>query len=562
MPETSPLQIYCKNLDTYIDIKGGETLLEIFERISGRMNGMRPVCALVNFKNEGLSYPVYTSKHVEFLDYTSPSGARTYVRSLCMMLYRAVTGLYPGVKLKIEHSLSRGYFCRLVGLPEGVEVNDALVAEIKREMLSLVERKLPFEPHEVLTTHAVEIFEKQHLFDKSGLLRTLHTLYSTYYTLDGVADYYYGCLAPDTGLLGVFDLMVYHDGLLLMAPDPSDPSVPLTPVPQPKMYHAFTDYLKFNDIVGVTNVGELNSAVAKGESAMLINVSEALHDKRISTIADMITERFRNGGAKVVLIAGPSSSGKTTFTKRLAIHLMTNLINPRMISLDDYFVDREHTPRDADGEFDYESLYALDIDAFNSDLNTLINGGEVSLPYYDFESGTRRYKGNRMTLGNNSVLLIEGIHGLNPELTDKIADEMKFKVYVSALTTINLDNHNWIPTTDNRLLRRIIRDYKYRGASAIDTIRRWPSVRRGEEKWIFPYQENADATFNSSLLFELAVLRDKGEKILAQVPHDIPEYGEAHRLRHFLSYFTPIDENLIPSTSLIREFLGGSSFHY
>lgn len=562
MSTTSPLHIYCKNIDAYIDIEGGETLMEIFERISDRMGGLRPVCALVNFKNEGLSYPVYSSKHVEFLDYKSPSGGRTYVRSLCMMLYRAVTRLYPGVKLKIEHSLSRGYFCRLEGLPEGVAVSDSLVDNIKREMRSLVERRLPFEPHEVLTSHAVEIFEKQHLFDKSGLLRTIRTLYSTYYTLDGVADYYYGCLAPHTGLLDVFDLMVYHDGMLLTAPDPSDPSVAVTPLPQPKMYHAFTDYLRFNNIVGVTNVGELNSAVAKGDSAMLINVSEALHDKRISTIADMITERFRQGGAKVVLIAGPSSSGKTTFTKRLAIHLMTNLINPRMISLDDYFVDREHTPRDADGEFDYESLYALDIEAFNSDLNTLVNGGEVTLPYYNFETGTRQYKGNKISLGNDSVLLIEGIHGLNPELTDKIAEDMKFKIYVSALTTINLDNHNWIPTTDNRLLRRIIRDHKYRGASAVDTIKRWPSVRRGEEKWIFPYQENADATFNSSLLFELAVLRDEGEKILAQVPHDIPEYGEAHRLRHFLSYFTPIDEKYIPSTSLIREFLGGSSFHY
>ena len=559
---TQQLQIYCKNIDRYIPVEGGETLSDIYARIAPEIEGFQPVCALVNYKNEGLTYRVYMPKHVEFLGVTSPSGGRTYVRSLCMMLYRAVSELFPGVRLKIEHSLSRGYFCRMIGLPEGVKPDAETVELIKGKMHELVGRRLPFEPHQVLTSHAVDIFERQHLYDKSRLLKTLHTLYTTYYTLDGVADYYYGCLAPHTGLLGVFDLISYHDGMLLTGPDPENISVARKPVAQPKMFNAFTDYLRFNQIVGVTNVGELNEAVARGDSPMLINVSEALHDKRISTIADSITERFHKGEARIVLIAGPSSSGKTTFTKRLAIHLMTNLINPQMISLDNYFVDREHTPRDADGEFDYESLYALDLEAFNSDLVTLINGGEVSLPYYNFETGARQYRGDKIHLGSNTVLLIEGIHGLNPELTDKVEERMKFKIYVSALTTINIDNHNWIPTTDNRLLRRIIRDHKYRGASAVDTIKRWPSVRRGEEKWIFPYQENADATFNSSLLFELGVLRTKGEDILSSVPHDLPEYGEAHRLKHFLNYFSPISERYIPSTSLIREFLGGSSFNY
>ena len=310
------------------------------------------------------------------------------------------------------------------------------------------------------------------------------------------------------------------------------------------------------------NAGELNRTVEAGRTAMLINVAEALHDKYIARISDEITARYHRGGARVVLIAGPSSSGKTTTTKRLGIQLMTNLLKPQMISLDDYFVDRTQTPRDADGDYDYESLYALDLPLFNRDLNAIIAGEEVALPTYNFQTGTREYRGNTIRLTEGSILLIEGIHGLNPELTAAVAEDMKFRIYVSALTTISIDDHNWVPTTDNRLLRRIIRDYKYRGASAEDTIRRWPSVRRGEERWIFPYQENADATFNSSLLFELGVMKDYAEDILGRVPRDTPEYGEAHRLRKFLSYFLPIGEKNIPSTSLLREFLGGSSFHY
>jgi uridine kinase len=297
-------------------------------------------------------------------------------------------------------------------------------------------------------------------------------------------------------------------------------------------------------------------------AAMLINVAEALHNNKIALIAGQITEQYEAGGARIVLVAGPSSSGKTTFTKRLAIQLMTNLLEPQMISLDDYFVDRESTPRDESGDYDFESLYALDLKAFNSDLQHLLNGEEVELPYYNFEQGRREYRGNRISLRGRSILLIEGIHGLNPELTAAIEERMKFKVYVSALTTLSIDDHNWVPTTDNRLLRRIIRDNAYRGTDAVATIRRWPSVRRGEEKWIFPFQENADAMFNSSLLFELGVLKERGEDILKRVPQDVPEYAEAYRLRKFLSYFLPIEERYIPSTSLIREFIGGSSFNY
>ena len=357
-------------------------------------------------------------------------------------------------------------------------------------------------------------------------------------------------------------MQLYHDGFLLLACDPNHPEIAAEPVVQEKMYKAFTDYVAFNNIIGVRNVGELNQATANKRSRELINVAEALHDKKIASIADEIKRRYDQGGARVVMIAGPSSSGKTTFTKRLAIYLLTNLLKPQMISLDDYFVDRVNTPLDEDGDYDFESLYALDLPLFNEHLKRLIAGEEVELPTYSFELGQRVYKGKKLRLEDNSVLLIEGIHGLNPELTSEISDEMKYKIYVSALTTLTIDDHNWVPTTDNRLLRRIIRDHKYRGMSALETIRRWPSVRRGEDRWIFPYQENADSTFNSSLIFELGVMRDYGEAILKNFPRDTPEYAEAYRLLKFLSYFTSIPENAIPPTSLLREFLGGSSFRY
>lgn len=559
MSET--LAIYCTNLKEYVNVKGGETVGDIYARIADRL-GFEAICARVNNKTEGMTFRLFMPKMVEFLPLKSPSGSRVYVRSLCMMLYKAVQQLFPGTRLKIEHSLSRGYFCRLFNMPRGTRMSVETVAQIKDEMKRLADSDIPFVRHECLMKHAIEQFEKQGLTDKVLLLSTLHDLYTDYYTLGDLADNYYAALAPRTGMLKVFDLIPYEDGMLLMGPDMNNPDIPQQPLTQHKMYVAFTDHLKFNHIVGVTNVGELNKAVAKKDSPMLINVSEALHSKRIANIADMITTRFHEGGARIVLVAGPSSSGKTTFTKRLAIELITNLLKPKMISLDDYFVDRDKTPLDENGELDYESLYSLDLKLFNEHLATLIAGGEVDLPTYNFAKGMREYKGNKLHLDPDNILLIEGIHGLNPELTASIPANMKFKVYVSALTTINIDDHNWIPTTDNRLLRRIIRDYKYRGASAVDTIRRWPSVRRGEERWIFPYQENADATFNSSLLFELGVLKLRGESILMHVPRDVKEYAEAYRLRKFLSYFAPISEEYIPSTSLLREFMGGSSFKY
>lgn len=552
------LKVYCKNIGEYIPFEGGMTLMDIYKGIADRIEGT-PICAQVNNRTEDMQFPLFSPKQVLFLTKESPSGHRVYVRSLCMMLYRAVVALYPGVRLVIEHSVSRGYYCRLTG---DITVNEEVVGRLKEYMCELVKRDIRFERKERLTTDVISIFEKQGLDDKVKLMRTLHELYTVYYRLDGVCDSYYGNLAPSTSMLKVFDLVLYKEGFLLMGIDSDNPDMPASPLVQEKLYSAFTDYLAFNRVIGVDDAGDLNEAVAKKETAMLINVAEALHDKKIGRISDEISRRYAEGGAKIVLIAGPSSSGKTTFTKRLAIQLMTNLLEPKMISLDDYFVNRENTPRDESGDYDYESLYALDLEAFNRDLNTLIAGGEIDLPTYNFELGQRVYKGRKLKLNDNSVLLIEGIHGLNPELTSHIDEKLKYMIYVSALTTISIDDHNWVPTTDNRLLRRIIRDYKYRGVSAIDTIRRWPSVRRGEERWIFPYQENADAMFNSSLIFELGVMKEFADEILKGVPRDMPEYAEAFRLRKLLSYFTPITDRLIPSTSLLREFLGGSSFHY
>ncbi len=552
------ITVYCKNIERKLDVEAGTSLAQIAASLADELN-IDPICCRVNNKTEALDFVLYQPKLIEFQDKTVGSGPRVYTRSLCMMLYRAVTAILPGTQLTIEHSIAHGFYCRLAGyeaVPQ--EIVDRLLAFMRE----LVSRDVPFERHQDLTADVCAIFERQGLMSKARLLRTIRELYTTYYVLDGISDSYYGALAPSTAHVGVFNLLPYKEGFLLMPFDPADPSVPAVPIEQEKMYKAFTDYLRFNHIVGVSDVGELNTYVQHHRAADLINVAEALHEKALARISDDITARYRSGGARIVLISGPSSSGKTTTTKRLAIQLMTNLLKPQMISLDDYFVDRDRTPRDHTGDYDYESLYALDLAQFNADLTAILAGEEVELPTYNFELGRREYKGKRIRLESGSILLIEGIHGLNPELTSRIPEEMKYRVYVSALTTLSIDDHNWVPTTDNRLLRRIIRDHKYRGTSAEETIRRWPSVRRGEEKWIFPYQENADAMFNSSLIFELGVMKDGAETVLRSVPYDVPEYAEAYRLRKFLSYFLPINTALIPSTSVLREFLGGSSFKY
>lgn len=554
---SSQLKIYCKNLDEYIALEGGESLVEISEKLGPRL-GFEPVCAMVNNKQEDLVYRVFTPKQVEFLPLGSPEGKRCYTHSLCMVLYRAVESVAPGSQLKISHSVSGGLYVKVAGLAPDSGNASLLRAEMER----IVAADLPIERKERPTGDVMEIFAERGLDEKVKLLRTLHTLYTIYYRLDGVCDLCLGPLVHRTGLLRAFDLVPYEEGFLLLGADPSDGRQVARMMPQPKVFNAFREYRRFNHIVGISNAGDVNEMVETGCEGKMVNVAEALHSKYIREIADRITARHREGGARVVLIAGPSSSGKTTFTKRLAVELLTNLIRPVMISLDDYFVDRHHTPLDENGELDYESLYSLDLEMFNSHLNALIRGEEVELPRYDFERGVGEPSGRTISLDPDTVLLIEGIHGLNPRLTSEVEERMKYRVYVSALSSITIDDHNWVSTTDNRLLRRMIRDYKYRGTSPIDTIARWPSVRRGEEKWIFPYQENADSIFNSSLLFELGVMRDEAERVLRSVPRDRVEYATASRLRKFLNYFAPVSSRLIPPTSLLREFLGGSSFHY
>ena len=556
------IDIFCSNINEYVPVGGGETLSEIFERLSGRI-AIKPICARVNNKTEDMQYPVFSPKQVEFLDCTSSSGQRVYLRSLCMIMYKAVRDLYPGMRLRIEHSVSNGYFAQLVDTDKyAMYLNDKVIDDIKARMRQIVDEDIPFIRHMKLTTDVIKMYEDAGLVDKVELLKASSSVYSVYYTLGDTADSFYGNLAPSSGHITQFDLQKYKQGALLLSIDPKQPTQPRKPIQQEKMFKAFSEYVELNRVIGLNNVADLNRAIESGNAAMLINVAEAVHNQKIANIAEVIAQRYREGGARIVLIAGPSSSGKTTTAIRLSIQLLTKLIVPKKISLDDYFVNRVDSPRDESGDYDYESLYALDLETFNKDIAKLIAGEEIDMPTYNFAKGEREYNGNRMRLGKNDILLIEGIHGLNPELTSHIPEEQKFRMYVSALTTLSIDDHNWVPTTDNRLLRRIIRDNKYRGSSALDTIARWPSVRRGEDKWIFPYQENADATFNSSLLFELAVMKNSAEALLRNVPHNIPEYAEAFRLGALLNYFLPLAEDAIPSTSLLREFLGGSSFHY
>ncbi len=556
------IKIHCINTGEHPEVPGGSTLLELADALKDRL-GFRPICALVNNKTEALSYPLFHPKQVEFLPGTSAIGRDIYIRSLCMVLYRAVTLEAPGLTLRIELSICRGYYCRLIDAEgRAVHVDEQTVERIKERMADLVAADLPFERKEKPTDEVIGIFSEQRLRDKVELLESVNHLYTSYYRLDGLADSYYGPLAPSTGQLTVFDLRPYKSGFLLLGHDREDPSRPAVPIVQEKMYHAFTEHLKFNKVIRVSNVGELNRAVERGDTAQLINVAEAMHDKLLGRISDDIAERRAHGDAGIVLIAGPSSSGKTTTCKRLAIQLMTNLLVPKMISLDDYFVDRDKTPLDETGDYDFESLYALDLERFNADLTRLLEGEEINLPTYSFEYGRRVERYRPLRLDANDVLIIEGIHGLNPELTGTIDPRNLYKIYVSALTTLRIDDHNWISTSDNRLLRRIVRDYKYRHIQACETLRRWPSVRRGEERWIFPFAENADATFNSSLLFELGVMKEYAEPLLRSVPHASPQYAQASRLLRFLDLFRAIPAEQVPSTSLLREFLGGSSFHY
>ena len=553
------LQIYCKNNNSTREFPEGSSLLDIYNGFNLAMP-YGPVSAKVNNKVESLDFRVYYNKDIEFLDITSSSGMRTYVRSLFFILVKAVEELYPQGSISLEHPISKGYFCKL-HIDRTIGLDD--VQRIKQKMQEIIAADIPYTRTESHTEEVVRLFEKRGMMDKARLLDTYGQLYSYYYQLGDTVDCYYSSLVPSTGYIRLFDIVKYYDGLLLRIPSRENPTKLEEVVKQEKMLEVFQEYHRWNQILGISTVGDLNVACNHGHATDLINVSEALQEKKVAQIADEITHRNQDGQrVKLVLISGPSSSGKTTFSKRLSIQLMTNGLKPYPISLDDYFVNRNDTPLDENGKHDFESLYAVDLPFFEEQLTTLLNGGEVELPRYNFTTGKREMSGKKLRIDEHMILIIEGIHALNPALTPHIPNENKYKVYVSALTTILLDNHNYIPTTDNRLLRRIIRDYKYRSYSAEETIARWPSVRAGEEKWIFPYQENADAMFNSALLFELAVLKDYVEPVLRKVPNRCPEYSEAHRLLRFLNYFVSVQDKELPPTSLLREFLGGSSFQY
>ncbi len=555
MSET--ITIYCKNNNTYKDVPIGSSLLDIYTAVGAPLR-YRPMNAQVNNKTESLNFRCWQPKDIEFIDYTQLSGLRTYVRSLCHIFSKAVYDIWPTATLNLEHPVSKGYYCVI---HNGKNIDLETIEKIKKRMWELIDADLPFLHKSVRTVDAAVLFRERGMNDKARLIETAGLPYTSYYELEGYINFFYGCLTPSTGYIQLFDLEPYMDGVLLRIPKQTDPMELQPVIKQDKMFEAYKEHLTLQRTVGLDNVGDLNLAIEKGRSQDIILVSEAMQEKQVAKIAEKIADGYKEG-IRIVLISGPSSSGKTTFCKRLQVQLTTNLLHPVGISLDDYFLNREDTPKDEHGEYDFESLYALDLPYFNKDLKKLLSGEEIDLPTFNFETGQRVFKGKKLKLRENSILVIEGIHALNPELTEFIDDKYKYRVYVSVLTSISLDNHNWIPTTDNRLLRRIIRDYRFRGYSAEDTINRWPSVRRGEDKWIFPYQENADAMFNSAMLYELAALRKFAEPILAQVPESNKANAEAYRLLRFLRYFNYIPTEELPGTSLLREFLGGGSFKY
>ena len=549
------IQIRCKNNKKNVNVNIGSTLSDVLNEINLKMP-YGPVCAKVNNKVEGLHYRLYHKKDVEFLDMTSGSGSRNYTRSVFFVLCKAVKDIWPKSHVVIDIPVSNGYYCDLrIGRP----VTEEDVAKVKARMDEIIAAAMPIRRHESVTEKAIKLFSDLGDTAKVKLLQTTGRLYTTYYEIDGYYDFYYGSLLTNTKQIYLYGLDKYYDGMLLRIPTQKDPSILPEMIRQDKLFEIFKEHHHWQDVMEIRTVGDFNNAVDTDHSIDLINISEALQEKKIAHIADEIAKRK---GVKLILLAGPSSSGKTTTCKRLSIQLIANGLRPLQISLDDYFVDREQSPRDENGDYDFESIHALNLKLINEQFNALFNGEEVELPRYDFPTGKSVKSGNKLKMEDNNVLVVEGIHALNPELTAQIPEELKYRVYVSALTTILLDDHNYIPTTDNRLLRRIIRDYKYRGVDARETIRRWPSVRAGENKWIFPFQENADVMFNSAMLFELAVIKQQAEPLLEQVPENCPEYSEAYRLLKFLKYIKPIPNTDIPPTSLLREFLGGSSFKY
>ena len=551
------VQVHCINTKEKKDVPMGSSLEELIEVFGVKMPHLI-ANAKVNNKTESLAYRIYRPKRIEYVDISNSSAMRTYVRSLCFILAKAVDDLFPDAQIFIEHSVSNGYYFQI---DAGQIIGKEQLDNIRNHMHEIVDADIPFESIEDETTDVVKLFREHRMEDKALLLETSDFLYAYYFKLGNYIDYYYGCIVPSTGYIKLFDIQQYNGGFLLQVPSRTEPEKLAPVVKQEKLLNVYREHLKFLKISNLNNVGDLNKAKINGRISDVIQISEAYQAKQISEIAAQIRQKY-DEGVRLILISGPSSSGKTTFRKRLEIELFVEMLKPIGLSLDDYFVERDKTPVDEFGEKDYESLYALDLELFEENLLALMNGNEVELPSYNFVSGKREFKGNRLKMDANCILIVEGIHALNPELTERIPAINKFMIYVSALTSISLDNHNWIPAADNRLLRRIVRDYRYRGYSAIETISRWESVRRGEEKWIFPYQENAHVMFNSAMIYELAAIRRHAEPILQQVPKTDPEYAEAYRLLKFLSYFNYITDRELPPTSLLREFLGGSSFRY
>lgn len=552
------VKIVCENLGSELHVNMGATLYEVSKMLPA--DGKYPFLACyVNNKYQELSYKVYGPVSLRFIDITHFEGIRVYQRTLFFTLNKAVHDLFPGKTLIIKHSVSNGFYCEIEGMEDIDQHNIDLV---KVRMNELVAQDIPIVKQKMLTSEALQLYGRLGFSDKLDLINSRPSLYVKIYGLADMVGYFYGVLAPSTGFLHLYDLKKYYKGFYLSVPRRRNPDLLEPMIDQEMMFDIFTEYKAWVNVMGVSTVGSLNQRILKEETSDLVKVAEAFHEKKMGSIADRIALANKTRKARLVLIAGPSSSGKTTFAKRLGIQLRIVGLNPVLISLDDYFVDRASTPVDETGEYDYESLEAIDVNLFNDHLKQLLDGGSVDVPRYDFITGKRQYHESPLKLDDRSILVIEGIHGLNPKLTEEVDNSFKFKVYISALTSISLDNLSRISTTDSRLIRRTVRDYTSRGSDATATFRRWESVRKGEEKHIFPFQENADVMFNSSLFYETSVLRRYVEPMLLEVPDTEPEYGEARRMLKFLENFTPIDPDQIPPTSILREFIGGSSFKY
>ena len=567
---TNMLHIRCKNNNVTKSFAEGTSLLEVYQEFADDIKLPYPVVsARVNNTSQGLKFRLFQNRDVEFLDAREGSGHRVYVRSLSFLLYKATQDVFPGSKLFIEHSLSRGYYCNLkkkgmVSANSHEALTDDDVAQIKARMQEIVDLDMPFRRTEATNEEAIRVFSERGFSDKVKLLETSGQIYSDYYTLGDTVDYYYGPLVPSAGYLQVWDLERYEDGLLLRVPDWHNPLKVAEKIEQPKTFEMFAEKTRWDIIMRLSNAGDVNKAIMRGHASELIQVSEALQEKKIVQIAEEIDRRFHQekDPVRIVLITGPSSSGKTTFCKRLSIQLLACGLRPISFSTDDYFVNRVDTPKLPNGDYDFDNIETVEYSLLEDHLLRLMQGEKVEIPEYNFVTGKREYNGKKLKLGSDTVLIIEGIHALNPLLTKKIPDTLKYKVFISALTSISLDDHNWIPTRDNRLLRRIIRDYNKGAFTAQQTISQWKNVLAAEDQWISPFQETADVMFNSALNIEFAVLRTHAEIILASVPKNCPEYSEAHRLLKFIHFFLPVSDKEIPPTSIMREFVGGSSFKY